>query len=242
MKEQEDRLRKNSVVEELLESFLSARSALLQLAEETRIPVARSRVRKRKRAVDEMHGKVAAQDERSEEDAVDLKQDEVECPVCERPVKEAEINSHLDKCMMAQSSSSQPNVMTEIPTRPQRASPTMQRLPKISYALYNETKLRAKLAELGIPMTGSKSQLEKRHTEWLNIWNANTDAKRPRPRRELLRDLDTWEKTILRNNSPVTKIDATEWTSNHRGDFDRLVREAQQTRKKAFNDQSITPE
>ena len=104
-----------------------------------------------------------------------------------------------------------------------------------------ENALRKKLSDLGIPNWGPKQLLHKRHTEWMNLWNANCDSKIPKSKRELLQELDIWERTqgglatgpspfVSSSNVMRKDFDAKEWSSSHDDDFKRLIANA---RKKA---------
>src|SRR5205085_4724334 len=70
-----------------------------------------------------------------------------------------------------------------------------ERLPTLAYSMLNDTALRKKLQALGISSQGPKLLLQKRHTEWVNLWNANCDSREPKPKRKLLEELDIWERT-----------------------------------------------
>jgi E3 ubiquitin-protein ligase RAD18 len=100
-----------------------------------------------------------------------------------------------------------------------------------------ENALRKKLADLGIPNWGPKQLLHKRHTEWMNLWNANCDSKTPKSKRELLQELDIWEKTqgglatgpspfVSSSNVMRKDFDAKEWSSSHDDDFKLLIANA----------------
>jgi E3 ubiquitin-protein ligase RAD18 len=107
--------------------------------------------------------------------------------------------------------------------------------------------LRKKLAELHISTYGSRQLLEQRHKEWVTIWNANCDSAHPKTRTELLRDLDTWEKTIssaartptmygAQATQPQVKdknFDGASWATNHDSSFKDLIAKARQTKKQA---------
>ena len=100
--------------------------------------------------------------------------------------------------------------------------------------------MKKKLVDLGIPASGTRALLIRRHSEWVNLVNANCDAARPRTKRELLQDLDVWERSQggLANNgngssdgvSMVMKkdFDGAAWASNHGPDFQRLIAQARQ--------------
>lgn len=89
---------------------------------------------------------------------------------------------------------------------------------------------------MGIPDWGPKPLLQKRHTEWMNLWNSNCDSKVPKPKRELLRELDIWERTqggqasassAAASNPIIRKdFDAAAWSSSHDDDFKRLIANA----------------
>lgn len=185
----------------------------------------------------------------------------VECPCCTRRVKEANINAHLDRCMQGLPTSPEPAPISESNKASNAFSVAQQiksplqttqkdRLPSINYALYTETSLRKKLKELGIPSTGGKELMRKRHIEWVNLWNANCDSSQPRTKRDLLKDLDTWERTLGRqiergkettNGVMVKDFDREGWMKTQKGDFDDLIKQAREKRKaKAVNDEKPT--
>lgn len=103
--------------------------------------------------------------------------------------------------------------------------------------------MRKKLADLGIPNSGNRAQQIKRHTEWVNLWNANVDSLRPRTKRELLSELDKWERSqnmesgggsIIGggNGAQVMKkdFDGEGWAKNNKSHFDELIASARAKR------------
>lgn len=126
-----------------------------------------------------------------------------------------------------------------------------ERLPAINYSILKENALRKKLGELGIPAWGPKQLLHKRHTEWMNLWNANCDSKIPKSKRDLLQELDIWEKTqgglatgpspfVSSSNVMRKDFDAKGWSSSHDDDFKRLIANAR--RKVGAKPKSASPE
>ena len=119
-----------------------------------------------------------------------------------------------------------------------RPSNTMERLPQLNYSLLKDTALRKKLSELGIPNGGPKDLLIRRHTEWVNLVNANCDSSKPMTKRELIHELESWDRTQGRqisNNcngassasSVMSKnFDGVAWASNHGNDFQALIAQA----------------
>lgn len=118
----------------------------------------------------------------------------------------------------------------------------MERLPQLNYPLMKDTALRKKLGELGIPSTGPKILLTRRHTEWINLVNANCDSSKPKNKRELLQDLETWDRTQgrqivnssagLNSSSIMNKdFDGASWAVKHGNDFQNLILQARQKAK-----------
>lgn len=98
---------------------------------------------------------------------------------------------------------------------------------------------------MGLSSSGSRQLLEKRHREWVMIWNANCDSARPKAKSELLRDLDTWERTqggSAPSNSHSANLgaqikdkefDGLGWASKHSDSFKDLIANARKSRQKA---------
>lgn len=98
------------------------------------------------------------------------------------------------------------------------------------------------MQELGLPTIGNKTLLKERHTEWINIWNANCDSSNPKSKGELLNELKKWERSQggqareLDNAGIMKKdFDAVGWQANHTDDFSRLIEQAKRKRDEAAN-------
>ncbi|KAL1969754.1 hypothetical protein VTN77DRAFT_8307 [Rasamsonia byssochlamydoides] len=166
----------------------------------------------------------------------------VACPVCNRRMKEEAVFTHLDVCKGPQDPSKTPRAARSFPIGPQaprnqsnNTAKTPERLPVINYSILKEGELRKKLRNLGIPDWGPRPLLQRRHTEWMNLWNANCDAKVPKSKRELLRELEIWERTqgglapTSQNgsNSVMRKdFDPAAWSASHDDEFKRLIQNA----------------
>ena len=121
----------------------------------------------------------------------------------------------------------------------------------MNYSLLKESALRRKMADLGLRGDGTKALLVKRHTEWVNLVNANCDSKTPKSKKDLLRELDVWDRThgrhIVNNPSMNTysishkDFDSNAWATNHGQDFKKLIAEARQTRQAKREDQDVRP-
>ncbi|KAG9496936.1 hypothetical protein J7337_011725 [Fusarium musae] len=171
----------------------------------------------------------------------------VACPVCESRMKEWQVFKHLETCTgpvqrplrtLGSSSSTSFNQQ-----RPQTKAP--DRLPAINYSMFKDQALRKKMSDLGISNQGPRILLERRHKEWMTIWNSNCDAARPRKRHELLHDLDVWERTQggrapttgrSIQNAAIIKdkdFDGAAWAAKHDSSFKDLIANAKRTRLEA---------
>ena len=292
--DQEIRLRRNWVAEELVAHFSQSRESLLDFARKAGRSLQEDEPQglppRKRRKVDQTHSSqveprstrsqsrrvlqssqestqvlsVADSEDGSEyedeqptngaaEHAVDPNDGLVPCPVCGKRMKEEAVYPHLDTCSGEAPSSLQYPHTKPITTGliayalPHHTS-VKERLPTINWAILNENQQRKKLRELGILSTGSKLLMQSRHKEWLNLWNANCDSRNPRPKRDLLRDLDTWERTqgrqIATNAGPngvmVKDFDRHGYVKSHKGDFDDLIQRAK-AKAKANRDQVDGP-
>ncbi|KAI5923586.1 hypothetical protein F4810DRAFT_668058 [Camillea tinctor] len=191
----------------------------------------------------------------------------VECPICLRRMKVIQVDKHLDtscpgKPEPESSPSRQPSkASATIPIvfpssssssssssfRRQQQPPSkpLERLPALNYSSLKEVQLRKKLTELGISTTGGRQMLERRHREWVTIWNANCDSLRPRRKADLLHDLDVWERTHG-TRAPTTSRSATlgaqikdkdfdgaAWAARHGSSFKDLIASARRNRAQA---------
>lgn len=74
--------------------------------------------------------------------------------------------------------------------------PAIERITFLAYDMLKEPQFKKKLQQLGITATGSKALMKKRHMYWVDLWNSNADSDNPKGRRELLKDLDAWERSL----------------------------------------------
>lgn len=165
-------------------------------------------------------------------------------------MKEVLVNGHIDTSCPGpgcHSSSESNNISSPFVTtnlRLQRPSFKPTPLPTLNYSLLNDTNLRKKLKDLGISSIGPRPLLERRHREWLTFWNANCDSSKPRSKAELLRDLETWERTQVGQGTsknytlsggglPIKSndFDGAAWSSKHDASFRSLIEEAERNRR-----------
>ncbi|KAI0173274.1 DNA repair protein rad18 [Hypoxylon sp. FL1284] len=188
----------------------------------------------------------------------------VECPICLQRMKHTLVNRHLDTSCPGEPQPRRQKSPTRTTTQQQQhpralstpatfpsssAAPkqpparVQERLPAINYSMLKEPQLKKRLAELGISAAGNRQMLERRHREWMTIWNANCDALRPRRRADLQRDLDVWERTLGSRAPAASKalaagahirdkdFDPAAWALRHDASFKKLVATAQNTGK-----------
>lgn len=171
----------------------------------------------------------------------------VACPLCGRRMVEEAVFNHLDKCTgedkpVESQKAKRPFYSREPALRSpsKKVKTSMERLPHLNYTLLKDTALRKKLQELGIPSWGPRQLLIKRHTEWVDIYNSNSDSSRPRSVKDLLKDLETWERTqgglaSAQGSSIATGVmkkdfDHEDWKDRHKDHFNELIASARARR------------
>lgn len=167
----------------------------------------------------------------------------VPCPMCNTRMKEEAIWAHLDKCDGTAHNypkTSRPTVpASKAQPRPPLPTHNIDRLPQPNFRLLKDTQLKKKMSDFGVPVWGDRQLLQRRYTEWVNLYNANADSTRPRTTRELLRDLDTWERSqggraTLRDTKTKEKdFDGQAWARDNKDQFADLIAQARAMRKSA---------
>ncbi|PLB51211.1 putative Postreplication repair E3 ubiquitin-protein ligase rad18 [Aspergillus steynii IBT 23096] len=202
------------------------------------IPVERRQTQSRSKGVDHASEPVAAEVIEDSQDEEYVPDDGlVACPICARRMKNEAVFLHLDSCSGDPAPPKKTTFGSLQPMPPARQQPINkpERLPVINYSILKENVLRKKLKDLGIPNWGPRPLIQRRHTEWMNLWNANCDSKTPKSKRELLNELDVWERTQGGNaaapmetaNSVMRKdFDSAAWSTDHDSDFKRLIANA----------------
>ena len=168
----------------------------------------------------------------------------VPCPMCQARMKEWQVFTHLESCPGEQKSP-EPKPISHFGAAQRQHNKTLERLPVINYGMLKENALRKKLAEVGISNQGPRHLLEKRHKEWITLWNANCDAARPKKRAELLQDLEGWERTQgtraptsgrAIQNATIIKdkdFDGSAWAAKHNTSFKDLIANARKSNTQA---------
>jgi len=172
----------------------------------------------------------------------------IECPLgCGKRMKIEAVEPHLDRCEDEKEAEKKAKARKATgglnsSRASQRNTPRPQdRISELNYSLLKETAMRKKMDELGLPSFGSKQLMVRRHTEWVNLWNANCDSSNARTKRELLHDLDTWERT-QGGRAPTTNqgygimrkdFDGNSWANKNKDDFSRLIADARRKKTTA---------
>ncbi|KAH6632770.1 hypothetical protein F5144DRAFT_262550 [Chaetomium tenue] len=182
----------------------------------------------------------------------------VACPICWARMKSWQVDRHIDNSCPG---SPQPQKVSSSTTNNRSGSgfgparslfqnpptPTKapERLPALAYSMLKDTALRKKMGELGLSTAGSRQMLEKRHQEWITLWNANCDSAKPKRRSELMHDLEVWERTMGSRAPTMSRaanmgaqikdkdFDGAAWATKHDTSFKDLIAKARGSRNKA---------
>jgi E3 ubiquitin-protein ligase RAD18 len=235
-------LRKNAVVEEIVEHYTKARAPLMELAAGQAVPSSvempvpspvEDQPRKRRRtAASPVEGQSEEQQNESDIEIIEDNDSKYgTCPVCNKRMKIVEIQTtHLEQCLTG-------TVSNRRPTRSALYSnhDISKKLPLVHYNMMKDVKLRKVLTDFGLSTRGNRQTLEVRHREWTNLWNANADSKSPVSGRELIARLNEWERGMEQTgqNHNIKEVDASIWAQKHSQDFADLIANARQSSKKA---------
>ncbi|KAL6881496.1 hypothetical protein J3F83DRAFT_722508 [Trichoderma novae-zelandiae] len=174
----------------------------------------------------------------------------VPCPSCNKKMKEWQVFGHLESCPGPSAATTPTHTVASNNAHSytqshRKQQKTLERLPPLNYSMLKEQALRKKMSDLGISNQGPRILLEKRHKEWLTLWNANCDAAVPKKRSELLHDLDTWERTQGGRAPTMGRVaqaaavirdkdfDGAAWAARHDSSFKDLIANAMRSRQEA---------
>lgn len=163
----------------------------------------------------------------------------VQCPVCQKLVKEVMINSHLDRgCMDEPNRPRSSKGSIQSPAEPPSVEVKRpERLAQLNYSMVKDGPLKRKLVDQGISAMGSRQMMERRFTEWVTLWNSNCDARFPKGKSDLKRELEVWERTqgvraqASYSMDPGSQIkdksfDGKAWANKHDDSFRDLIANA----------------
>jgi E3 ubiquitin-protein ligase RAD18 len=158
----------------------------------------------------------------------------------------AEVQAHIDHCTgeppRPKRATTSKKISIPTPILPLKCINREERLSPLNYSMLNDSQLRRKLTDQGISAAGSRQLMQRRYTEWITLWNANCDAKDPKGKNELKRELDVWERTqggrapLLnagQNSGAQIRdkdFDGIAWASKHDDSFRDLIAKARQKR------------
>ncbi|KAJ7090341.1 hypothetical protein B0H15DRAFT_838224 [Mycena belliarum] len=242
----ESHLRPNPVTEEVVASWKLSRSYVLNLAKQDEcIKEPLKKKRRLDASCDAGSSRTSSTESRADfdkgpSDAPDSSaptpETIVKCPVCNASLKFKEINGHMDNNCEVKSSappsksqkSQWSDLMRGAPTSKGKGKEKMaesegDRLPKVSYDTLKEKQLRDKLMAHGLPTTGERATLTRRHQRWTMMFNANLDksASKRQSKAELRNDLKKWEEQRKNKKEKIT-VDESH-LKTHDSEFRKLV-------------------
>ncbi|OUM59667.1 hypothetical protein PIROE2DRAFT_14719 [Piromyces sp. E2] len=150
----------------------------------------------------------------------------VQCPLCLQSIQVKRLNRHIDlgcpkenppgessnnPLSFFKSSSKSDNdsawkdkIFSNPIVKPKTKN-KIKKLRSLAYNLLTESKLRKILKDLKIPSHGDKTLMQKRHAEYVNLFNANCDLEHPKSHQRLVEELKRWEKINFETSSPFSK-------------------------------------
>ncbi|XP_061474508.1 E3 ubiquitin-protein ligase RAD18 isoform X2 [Rhineura floridana] len=149
----------------------------------------------------------------------------VECPVCGVPIQELHINKHLDGCL----------IRDEKKDSLRSSGHKRKLLPKVVYNLLSDRDLRRRLKEHGLSTQGTKQQLIKRHQEFVHMYNSECDSLNPKSVAEIVKELESNEKTRAQLESSKPMEDSMTFTKHQtENEIDEIHRDYRKKHKAEF--------
>ncbi|OAF57651.1 E3 ubiquitin-protein ligase rad18 [Pseudogymnoascus destructans] len=238
--DQELKLRANKCMGEVIESFKQIRGPALEIARMP--PVLSDPVSQKRKRDASISNSQDLEKRRTRSSTRIASQEPLESPMEATYIEQSDGASAppSDHSSSKPNNISNPSITTNFRLQRPTFEPTP--LPTLNYSLLSDTNLRKKLKDLGISSIGNRPPLERRHREWVTLWNANCDSSKPRSKAELLRDLETWERTQVSQGTsrnytggglPIASkdFDGAAWSSKHGPTFRSLIEEAARSRR-----------
>ncbi|AOA62733.1 E3 ubiquitin ligase [Komagataella phaffii CBS 7435] len=188
--------------------------------------------------------------------SVPSREEMVECPICGEFMSAEELQGdHIDICLVGKDNKDEKeedskedrehhesaqkvpekDIVVTIPKdqdfQVQKAV-DMKRLAKLDFASLSTNKVKEKLAQLRLPTSGTRAQLEARYVEYSNLYNSNLDSANPKDSVVLRDKLEQWEalSEIDNNKSNHTeKFNRSAWVKTHGNEFRELIQAAKKT-------------
>ncbi|KIY66055.1 hypothetical protein CYLTODRAFT_491794 [Cylindrobasidium torrendii FP15055 ss-10] len=234
--ETEVQIRVNMDLEEAVLAWTAARSHVLELIEKansassTRHPPLPPKKRKRSEPVED--DEIVELSSETSPPRSSPPADATLCPMCNKPASEAEINRHLDSgCPAAvqpsnkKGSSSKDEWSKLMSGRTKSLAKGKGRatdsddepspLPKVSYDTLKDRQIKELLSEQGLPTTGDRQLLIKRHQQWVIMYNSNLD-----------------KKVTVRTTQAKLKADLARWLEKHAMSAKPVVEDVQAHQRK----------
>lgn len=178
----------------------------------------------------------------------------VECPVCGDIMTATDLQRyHLDECLKTggkkkkRRGSGTISTFFKKRTKPRAKDPThqlqvngseeRQKIASLDPTI-TISKLRSRLASYKLSTSGTRSQLEARMKEFINLYNSNLDSLAPVDDRVLISRLNKWESlSEMRNNdeghqdAEKAQKESNEWRLKYSNDYSELVKRARANMK-----------
>lgn len=268
----ESNLKRNILLEEIVLCFERLRPELLDQLKADE-PAEPAPVRSTESASEPEVIEVSDEDSKPDK----IPADHVQCPVCGQSMTAEFLQrSHIDDCLSGKkakvppaprpakrpkgiSSFFQPRKRQDVNhssfyfSQPEKHRHEIKKIPKVDFASLATPKIKEKLAQLKLPTTGTRAQLELRYNHYYVLHNSNSDSSHPVSDLALRQKLLQWEKshsaflaaaapgglfggslshkTVSDKDFPVGL-----WLNTYKKEFRRLIRAARKTQKRKNGD------
>lgn len=136
----------------------------------------------------------------------------VQCPICSDLFQQHRIEAHAELCLLRPSKAEKP-----VEQRP--------RLAAVAYNLLSDKQVRQLLQEHTLSTKGKRADLIRRHKEFVARYNANLDARHPKPTSAIVQETHKMDRILSSTSRGIQSFFSTSGSAKKQDPFRKLIRE-----------------
>lgn len=136
----------------------------------------------------------------------------VQCPICSDVFQQHKIEAHAELCLLR-------------PSKSEKPVEQQARLAAVAYNLLSDKQVRQLLQEHTLSTKGKRADLIRRHKEFVARYNANLDARRPKPTSSIVQETHNMDRILSSSSRGIQSFFSTSGSAKKQDPFRKLIRE-----------------